>query len=87
MIYISVNVYCLYSQAFEKHSKVEDGGYTTIDNVKSVDDTRPRDMMESFFLSETLKYLYLLFGDDQQTLSLDKYVFNSEAHPLPINES
>lgn len=40
--------------------------------------------MESFFLSETLKYLYLLFADDQDILPLDKYVFNTEAHPLPI---
>ena len=40
--------------------------------------------MESFFLAETLKYLYLLFADDQTILPLDKWVFNTEAHPLPI---
>lgn len=40
--------------------------------------------MESFFLGETLKYLYLLFSDDMELLSLDKYIFNTEAHPLPI---
>lgn len=40
--------------------------------------------MESFFLGETLKYLYLLFSDDAELLHLDKYVFNTEAHPLPI---
>ena len=46
--------------------------------------------MESFFLSETLKYLYLLLGDDDShwgpraVLPLDKYVFNTEAHPLPV---
>ncbi len=28
--------------------------------------------MESFFLGETLKYLYLLFSDDDRLLSLDK---------------
>lgn len=44
-----------------------------------------RDLMESFFLAETLKYLYLLFADDQKDLfPLDKWVFNTEAHPLPI---
>lgn len=43
-----------------------------------------RDMMESFFLTETLKYLYLLLADDQNILPLNKYVFNTEAHPLPI---
>ena len=40
--------------------------------------------MESFFLGETPKYLYLLFSDDPDLLSLDAYVFNTEAHPLPI---
>ena len=40
-------------------------------------------MMESFFLGETLKYLYLLFADRQE-ISLDQWVFNTEAHPLPI---
>lgn len=40
--------------------------------------------MESFFLAETLKYLYLLFADDASELPLDEWVFNTEAHPLPI---
>ena len=43
----------------------------------------PYDRMESFFLAETLKYLYLLFCDDD-VISLDEYVFNTEAHPLSI---
>ena len=33
------------------------------------------------FLS--LQYLYLLFSDDE-LISLDQWVFNTEAHPLPI---
>lgn len=41
--------------------------------------------METFFLGETLKYLYLLFGDSS-VIPLDEYVFNSEAHPLPIKK-
>ncbi|KAJ1551173.1 hypothetical protein HK096_002731 [Nowakowskiella sp. JEL0078] len=41
------------------------------------------DLQESFFLAETLKYLYLLFTDDD-VLPLEKYVFNTEAHPLSI---
>lgn len=44
-----------------------------------------RDKMESFFLSETLKYFYLLFSDDVK-IPLDKFVINTEAHPLPIFE-
>lgn len=37
----------------------------------------------SYFLAETLKYLYLLFLDDD-ILPLDKWVFNTEAHPFPV---
>ena len=42
------------------------------------------DKMESFFLAETLKYLYLLFSDDPALLPLPCFVFNTEAHPLPV---
>lgn len=40
-------------------------------------------MMQSFFLAETLKYLYLLFSPPS-VISLDEWVFNTEAHPLKI---
>ena len=47
-----------------------------------------RDKMESFWLAETLKYLFLVLDDSQPELvSLDEYVFNTEAHPLPIQGS
>jgi hypothetical protein len=43
------------------------------------------DRMESFFLGETAKYLYLLFGPDHPLNSLDAaYVFTTEGHPLLI---
>lgn len=64
--------------------QVPSGGYTSISNVRDPVNPGPRDKMESFFLGETLKYFYLLFSDDLELLSLDKYVFNTEAHPLPI---
>lgn len=41
------------------------------------------DLMQSFWLAETLKYLYLTFVDDD-VLDLDKWVFNTEAHPFKI---
>jgi len=41
------------------------------------------DRMESFFLSETLKYLLLLFSDDD-VLPLGEWVLNTEAHPLRV---
>ncbi|XP_048669231.1 endoplasmic reticulum mannosyl-oligosaccharide 1,2-alpha-mannosidase isoform X1 [Marmota marmota marmota] len=71
-------------QSFNKYTRVPSGGYTSINNVQNPHKPEPRDKMESFFLGETLKYLYLLFSDDQNLLSLDTYVFNTEAHPLPI---
>lgn len=64
--------------------QVPSGGYSSISNVQDPLNPQPRDKMESFFLGETLKYLYLLFSDDPSLLSLDAYVFNTEAHPLPI---
>lgn len=57
--------------------------YSSVNNVKKIP-VAYRDLMESFFLAETLKYLYLLFADDQTIIPLDEYVFNTEAHPLPI---
>lgn len=69
-------------KAFEKYTKVETGGYTSLDDV-TVLPPRRRDKMETFFLGETLKYLYLLFGDNN-VIALDEFVFNSEAHPFPI---
>lgn len=69
-------------EAFEKYTKVTFGGYTSLDDVTVLPPHR-RDKMETFFLGETLKYLYLLFGGSN-VIPLDEYVFNTEAHPFPI---
>uniref|UniRef100_A0A8C6HW80 alpha-1,2-Mannosidase n=1 Tax=Mus spicilegus TaxID=10103 RepID=A0A8C6HW80_MUSSI len=71
-------------QSFNKYTRVPSGGYSSINNVQNSHKPEPRDKMESFFVGETLKYLYLLFSDDLELLSLDSCVFNTEAHPLPI---
>ncbi|KAK4097078.1 glycoside hydrolase family 47 protein [Parathielavia hyrcaniae] len=39
------------------------------------------DSMESFWLAETLKYFYLIFSPPD-LISLDEFVFNTEAHPF-----
>lgn len=72
-------------QSFEKWTRIESGGYSSLRNVKN-DPPGFRDKMESFFLGETLKYLFLLFEEPGEPvlLPLDKWVFNTEAHPLPI---
>ncbi|XP_060763373.1 mannosidase, alpha, class 1B, member 1b [Neoarius graeffei] len=71
-------------QNFNKYTRVDTGGYTSINNVRDPKSPSPRDKMESFFLGETLKYFYLLFSDNLDLISLDTYLFNTEAHPLPI---
>lgn len=46
------------------------------------------DRMSSFVLAETLKYLYLLFSNNNEThVDLDKFIFSTEGHLLPINLS
>jgi hypothetical protein len=55
-----------------------DAGYAALSSVET---KAKRDSMESYFLAETLKYLYLLFAP-RDTLDLNKVVFNTEAHPL-----
>ena len=58
-----------------------DEGYTAL---KSVGTKEKADKMYSFFFAETLKYLYLLFTDNQ-ALDFNKVIFNTEAHPLKMN--
>lgn len=41
--------------------------------------------MESFWTGEALKYLYLLLDPSPNPkFPLDQWVFNTEAHPLPV---
>ncbi|EDS34093.1 mannosyl-oligosaccharide alpha-1,2-mannosidase [Culex quinquefasciatus] len=67
--------------ALEKHCRTPNG-YSGLKNVYLTDPQKD-DVQQSFFLAETLKYLYLLFSDDS-LLPLDDWVFNTEAHPLPV---
>jgi mannosidase alpha-like ER degradation enhancer 2 len=60
-----------------RHCRVE-SGYTVL---KDVTTKEKGDSMPSYFLAETLKYLYLLFAPDE-TLDFDGVVFNTEAHPF-----
>jgi len=67
-------------QSIEKYCKTKYG----YGSLKDVTDSRqpPEDSMESFFLAETLKYLYLLMDPDSEVDFMEKHVFNTEAHPL-----
>lgn len=74
----------LFSQAFEKYCKDSDG-YSGLKDVTEVPPRRDN-TMQSFFLAETLKYFYLLFSPASE-ISLDEWVFNTEAHPIRIWKS
>ncbi|KAL2267153.1 hypothetical protein VTJ83DRAFT_4430 [Remersonia thermophila] len=50
-------------------------------DVTSPEKPKPADSMESFWLGETLKYFYLIFSEPD-LISLDEFVFNTEAHPF-----
>jgi hypothetical protein len=69
-------------EAFEKYAKVENG-YSSINDVRSMERGYD-DFLETFFFAETLKYFYLLFDDDPKLVDMNKYVFNTEAHLLPV---
>ncbi|XP_066147038.1 ER degradation-enhancing alpha-mannosidase-like protein 2 [Euwallacea fornicatus] len=58
-----------------KHSSRTPCGYATIKDVR---DHRKEDRMESFFLAETTKYLYLLFDTDN-------FIHNQGEHGTLIN--
>ncbi|EPQ13292.1 Mannosyl-oligosaccharide 1,2-alpha-mannosidase IC [Myotis brandtii] len=70
--------------ALEKYCRTE-AGFAGIQDVYSSIPNHDN-KQQTFFLAETLKYLYLLFSEDDM-LSLEDWVFNTEAHPLPVNHS
>ena len=63
-------------EALMKHCRT-DSGFTTLKNVTTKEQG---DLMPSYFLAETLKYLYLLYAPE--SLDFDKVIFNTEAHPF-----
>ncbi|KAL8774286.1 MAG: hypothetical protein Q9209_001037 [Squamulea sp. 1 TL-2023] len=65
--------------AIENYTRT-DIANSAIDDVTAENPVKD-DRMESFWLAETLKYFYAIFADPE-VLNLDKYVLNTEAHPL-----
>ena len=57
-------------------------GWVGIRDVRT-NPSPPDNLMQSFFLAETLKYLYLIFCDSD-VIHLDEWVFNTEAHPIKV---
>ncbi|KAF9269065.1 glycoside hydrolase family 47 protein [Marasmius fiardii PR-910] len=68
-------------EAIQRHTKTQ-YGYASVRNVESL--VAPKlDELPSYFFAETLKYLYLMFKNED-LIPLDQWVLNTEAHPLPI---
>ncbi|HUI83832.1 MAG TPA: glycoside hydrolase family 47 protein [Candidatus Binatia bacterium] len=66
-----------FADSLEKYCRT-DVAFAALRNVETKE---KRDAMESFFLAETLKYLYLLYAP-ASTVDLSKAVFNTEGHPM-----
>jgi len=69
-------------EALIRESRVEDGGFASVLDINHAGGEK-YDEMPSWFLAETLKYLFLLFSEDD-VIPLNQWVFNTEAHPLPV---
>ena len=69
------------TQAIARHCRTANG-FSGIRNTSDIHSAKD-DVQQTFFLAETLKYLYLIFSSDD-LIPLNEWVFNTEAHPLPI---
>eukprot|EP01035_Chromulina_nebulosa_P020176 gene20176-26192_t len=69
-------------QAINKHCKTDSNTFGALRNVQNPKQGLD-DRMESFFIAETLKYLYLA-QDPDHPIDLLNFVFNTEAHPTRI---
>ena len=70
-----------------KEMYATDTGWTGIRDVRKKEATSPQnrdDITQTFFLAETLKYLYLTFGSGDE-IDLNEWVFNTEAHPVKVS--
>uniref|UniRef100_A0A8C2AQU6 alpha-1,2-Mannosidase n=1 Tax=Cyprinus carpio TaxID=7962 RepID=A0A8C2AQU6_CYPCA len=60
-------------------------GFAAVQDVRT---GTHEDRMDSFFLAEMFKYLYLLFSEKSQLpINIDDYIFTTEAHLLPVSLS
>lgn len=69
-------------KALQEHARVP-CGFAAVNDIRT---GKHEDRMDSFVLSETIKYLYLIFADPMEIdLDLDTFVFTTEAHLLPLS--
>jgi len=67
----------VFFEGLVRHCRVA-SGYTVLKDVATKE---KGDLMPSYLLAETFKYLYLLFAPEE-SLDFDRFVFNTEAHPF-----
>ncbi|KAL3319397.1 ER degradation-enhancing alpha-mannosidase-like protein 3 [Cichlidogyrus casuarinus] len=69
-------------QNLEKYTKGP-CGYCAISDLSTME---KMDQMDSFFLAETCKYLFLIFSEPEDVpIDLERYIFTTEAHVLPTS--
>ncbi|XP_068226665.1 ER degradation-enhancing alpha-mannosidase-like protein 3 isoform X2 [Palaemon carinicauda] len=69
-------------RSLQKHAWVP-CGYAAVKDVRT---GVHEDRMDSFVLSETFKYLYLLFAKPSDLIiDMDQFIFTTEAHLLPLS--
>lgn len=65
-------------------------GFSGLNNVSDALGGGYDDFQESFWLAETLKYLYLIFAPESpvqvQVNGPNEFVFNTEAHPVRVRQ-
>jgi len=73
-------------EAINKTVRLEHG-FNYLRDVDSLDRAMG-DNQESYFFSETLKYLFLIFSDDGEWhfnyKGQNKWIYNTEGHPLKV---
>uniref|UniRef100_A0A2M3YZG3 alpha-1,2-Mannosidase n=1 Tax=Anopheles braziliensis TaxID=58242 RepID=A0A2M3YZG3_9DIPT len=68
-------------KALQQHARVP-CGYAAVNDVRT---GKHEDRMDSYVLSETFKYLFLLFSDPADLiLNIEDFIFTTEAHLLPL---
>ncbi|ENN80946.1 hypothetical protein YQE_02651, partial [Dendroctonus ponderosae] len=68
-------------KSLQKYARVP-CGYAAVNDVRT---GKQEDRMDSFVLTETFKYLYLLFADKEDIpVNLDEFIFTTEGHLLPL---
>ncbi|VDN01700.1 unnamed protein product [Thelazia callipaeda] len=68
--------------SMNKYLRVE-CGYAAVKDIRSM---THEDRMDSFVLSETFKYLYMIFTDSSDLyVDVDNYILTTEAHFIPLS--